>query len=138
MEKILQRIDHAQHTKAGMFLHLPSIKPELVLGGYPLSKYLPTYPRIPKQQNNGALAITGPLEVKQLIMDQQKIQFGQATPTPFSNEPLKSTFNWTGTSPEVEVTFVGYYYVPLFTVELQSNQILHRYLACQNGPGLKQ
>ncbi len=56
-------------------------------------------------------------------MERQKVHFGQATPTPFANEPLKSTFNWTGTSPEVQVVLNGDY-VPSNTVDSQSNRIL--------------
>jgi hypothetical protein len=61
-------------------------------------------------------------EVEQLIMDQQKVHFGQATPTPFTNEPLKSTFNLTGTSPEVDL-LLNCEKAPLLHVHPQLNQI---------------
>jgi hypothetical protein len=53
--------------------------------------------------------MTEPDETKQLIMERQQVHFGQASPTPFANAPLKSTFNWTGTSPEVQVVLNGDY-----------------------------
>jgi hypothetical protein len=62
-------------------------------------------------------------KIEELIMEPQKVYFGQATPTPFVNEPLKSTLNWTGTSPEVQVVLNGDY-VPSHRVDSQSNRIL--------------
>jgi hypothetical protein len=56
-------------------------------------------------------------------MEQQKVHFGQATPTPFANEPLKTTFNWTDTSPEADVVLNGDY-TPSLHVNPQSNRIL--------------
>jgi hypothetical protein len=67
--------------------------------------------------------VTEPDEIEQLIMERQKVHFGQASPTPFANAPLKSTSNWTGTSPEVQVVLNGDY-VPSHKVDSQSNRIL--------------
>ncbi len=119
-EKILQRIERAEHTKA-MFLRLPSIKPK-PSGGISLVKVPTDLPNKPKEAKEWR-TVTEPDEIEQLIMERQKVHFGQATPTPFANEPLKSTFNWTGTSPEVQVVLKGDY-VPSNTVDSQSNRIL--------------
>jgi hypothetical protein len=119
-EKILQRVESAEHTKA-MFLQLPSIKPK-PSGGISLIKVLTDIPHNPKAAKEWR-TVTNPSKVEQLIMDRQKLNFSQATPTPFANEPLKSTFNWTGTSPEAEVVLNGDY-IPCLTVDVQSNRIL--------------
>ncbi len=119
-EKILQRIERAEHTKA-MFLRLPSIKSK-PSDGISLLKVPTDLPDTPKEAKEWG-TVTDPPEIEQLIMERQKVHFGQATPTPFANEPLKSTFNWTGTSPEVQVVLNGDY-VPSNTVDSQSNRIL--------------
>jgi hypothetical protein len=120
-EKIRQRIQRAEHTKA-MFLHLaPSIKSK-PSGGISLVKVPTDLPDKPKEAKEWR-TVTEPDEIEQLIMERQKVHFGQATPMPFVNEPLKSTFSWTGTSPEVEVVLNGNY-VPSHTVDSQSNRIL--------------
>ena len=104
-----------------MFLRLPSIKPK-PSGGISLVKVPTDLPNKPKEAKDWR-TVTEPDEIEQLIMERQKVHFGQATPTPFANEPLKSTFNWTGTSPEVQVVLKGDY-VPSNTVDSQSNRIL--------------
>jgi hypothetical protein len=103
-EKILQRVERAEHTKA-MLLRLPSIKPK-PSGGISLLNVLTDLPNNPKAAKEWR-TVTDSAEVEQLIMERQKVHFGQATPTPFVNEPLKSTFNWTGTSPEADVVLNG-------------------------------
>ena len=119
-EKILQRVERAEHTKA-MFLRLPSIKPK-PSGGISLVKVPTDLPNDPKAAKEWR-TVTDSTEVEKLIMERQKVHFGQATPTPFANEPLKSTFNWTGTSPEVDVVLNGDY-TPSLHVDPQSNRIL--------------
>jgi hypothetical protein len=105
-EKILQRVKRAEHTTA-MFLHLPLIKPT-PSGGILLVK-------VPIDLLNDTKAakewrtIIDSAEVEQLIMERQKVHFDQATPTPFANKPLQSTFNWTGNSPEADVVLNGDY-----------------------------
>jgi hypothetical protein len=90
-----------------MFLRLPSIKPK-PSGGISLIKVPTDLPNNPKAAKEWR-TVTDPSEVEQLIMDRQRLHFGQATPTPFANEQLKSTFNWTGTSPEADVVLNGEY-----------------------------
>ncbi len=119
-EKILQRVERAAHTKA-MFLRLPSIKPK-PSGGISLIKVPTDLPNNPKAAKEWR-TVTDPSKVEQLIMDRQKLHFSQATPTPFANEPLQSTFNWTGTSPDAEVVLKGDY-IPSPTVDVPSNRIL--------------
>jgi hypothetical protein len=94
-ESIFQRIERAEHRKA-MFLRLPSIKSK-PSGGISLVKVRTNLPDKPKEAKEWR-TFTEPDEIKQLIMECQKIHFGQASPTPFANEPLNSSFNWTGTS----------------------------------------
>jgi hypothetical protein len=106
-EKMFQRIERAEHTKA-MFLRLPSIKSK-PSGGISLVKVPTDLPDKPNEAKE-CRTMTEPDEIEQLIMERQKVHFGhQASPTPFANAPLKSTFNWTGTSPEVQVVLNGDY-----------------------------
>jgi hypothetical protein len=46
--------------------------------------------------------ITDTIGVKTTILNQQKLHFSQAKDTPFTRKPLKSIFNWSGTSPQAE------------------------------------
>jgi hypothetical protein len=119
-EKIFQRIERAEYTKA-MFLRLLSIKSK-PSGGISLVKVPTDLPDKPKEAKEWRI-VTEPDEIEQLIMKRQQVHFGQASPTPFVNTPLKSTFNWTGTSPEVQVVLNGDY-VPSHKVDSQSNRIL--------------
>jgi hypothetical protein len=74
-----------------------------------LSKSQIDLPDKPKEAKEWR-TMTEPDKIEQLIMERQKVHFGhQASPTPFANAPLKSTFNWTGTSPEVQVVLNGDY-----------------------------
>jgi hypothetical protein len=104
-----------------MFLRLPSIKPK-PSGGISLVKVPTDLLNNPKAAKEWR-TVTDSAEVEQLIMERQKVHFGQATPTLFTNEPLKSTFNWTGTSPEADVVLNGDY-TPSLHVDPQSNRIL--------------
>jgi hypothetical protein len=104
-----------------MFLWLPSIKPK-PSGGISLIKVPIDLPADPKSAKEWK-TVTDPSKVEQLIMDRQKLHFSQASPTPFANEPLKSTFNWTGTSTTAAVVLDGDY-IPSVTVDVQSNRIL--------------
>jgi hypothetical protein len=119
-EKMFQRIERAEHTKA-MFLRLPSIKSK-PSGGISLVKVPTDLPDKPKEAKEWR-TVTEPDEIEQLIMERQKVHFDQASPTPFANAPLKSSFNWTGTSPKVQVVLNGDY-VPSHKVDPQSKRIL--------------
>jgi hypothetical protein len=119
-EKMFQRIERVEYTKA-MFLPLPSIKSK-PSGGISLVKVPTDLPDKPKEAKEWR-TVTEPDEIEQLIMERQQVHFGQASPTPFANAPLKSTFNWTGTSPEVQAV-LNDDYVPSHKVDFQSNRIL--------------
>jgi hypothetical protein len=119
-EKMFRRIERAEYTKA-MFLRLPSIKSK-PSGGISLVKVLTDLPDKPKEAKEWR-TVTEPDEIEQLIMERQQVLFGQTSPTPFANAQLKSTFNWTSTSPEVQAVLNGDY-VPSHKVDSQSNGIL--------------
>jgi multidrug efflux pump subunit AcrA (membrane-fusion protein) len=103
-EKILQRVERAEHTKA-MFLRLPLIKPE-PSGGISLVKVPADSPDNPKAAKEWR-TVTDLAEVEQLVIERQQVHFGQATPTPFAKQRLKLTFNRTGTSPEADIVLNG-------------------------------
>jgi hypothetical protein len=66
-----------------MFLRLPSIKSK-PSGGISLVKVPTDLPDKPKEAKEWR-TITEPDEIEQLIMERQRVHFGQATPTPFAN-----------------------------------------------------
>jgi hypothetical protein len=58
-----------------------------------------------------------------ILNKQQKLHFSQAKDTPFTQEPLKNIFNWSGTSHQAE-RVLSRQFNPLYNITSQADQLL--------------
>jgi hypothetical protein len=105
-KKALARIQRAEATKE-MFQRLPRSKPRPT-GGLSLIKIPLSGPLVPEAVRQG-IAVTEPIDIEEQLLRRNRQHFSQARKTPFATEPLKSIFNWQGTSPATDNVLKGCY-----------------------------
>ena len=103
-KKALARIQRAEATKE-MFQRLPRSKPRPT-GGLSLIKIPFSGPLEPDASRKG-IAVTEPADVEEHLLRRNRQHFSQAQHTPFASEPLKTIFNWQGTSPATDDVLTG-------------------------------